>query len=384
MSKRRKDRRRAGRKARTRNPRQSPTDSSQPKTVDPGDTKPTSESLTVQTPEPAAADRLLPAAPSSISANENQTWHRIWHGLIALNATAVIMMAILQFSLASRQTDLSAEQTDLSSQQTELTAHQNRISTEQTKISKQQNALIARQNSLLNSQLKVGGLQAEITSILDEVNDFLKASESARNKDPASAAAKKKPRGKRTASVRIGSRVANEGPLGHRGAKPLNLPQRLKGRIIAASLGMRPYSPMTDDGILSARRLSPERGRFLVALLAYPIVRGDWFRRIRFEAADLEGIDLNREDLSGIDLRRANLKNADLHAADLRRTKFEGADLTGATLDIARVSQADWISKSGCTLDADRWKVVETKNKYGVSEYRLMRAKTPKPNARPR
>lgn len=104
-----------------------------------------------------------------------------------------------------------------------------------------------------------------------------------------------------------------------------------------------PYRYWEGDS-LSEKKLSPEKGQLLLALLIKNIDSTSFDkikRNALFYGADLRGAKLIGVDLSGSDLKDADLKDADLSGADLRGSDLRGANLGGANLNKANLSRAD-------------------------------------------
>lgn len=123
--------------------------------------------------------------------------------------------------------------------------------------------------------------------------------------------------------------------------KTLSIP--LIGRISALSQGLQPYYFLEDSTNLTAKKYSPERGQFLLALANSGIDTSTMdviYKKALFSSAYLKGAILDSLYLKGAILNDANLQNAklrqsDLQSADLKGAKFEGAVLVGADLQEA-------------------------------------------------
>ena len=108
-------------------------------------------------------------------------------------------------------------------------------------------------------------------------------------------------------------------------------------RIAALSHSFKPYYYVEGDS-LSNKKLSPERGQLLLALIVMDIDSSS-FDRIKFKTsfagADLSGANLWKANLSRANLREANLNGADLRRANLNEADLRGVDLWGANLNQA-------------------------------------------------
>jgi len=112
------------------------------------------------------------------------------------------------------------------------------------------------------------------------------------------------------------------------------LPMEIQSRIVAVSKAMRPYRYLKEDGTLTERALSPERGQLLLYLAQ---VGARIPQEASFESADLRGAHLFRANLYG-----AKLANADLRNAILVDSDFGQADLRGALLNSAYMSSVNF------------------------------------------
>lgn len=119
-------------------------------------------------------------------------------------------------------------------------------------------------------------------------------------------------------------------------------------RVAALSYSFKPYRYFEEGG-LSDRWLSPERGQLLLALSLMSIDSTS-FDKIKqstsFSHADLRGAELPGAALGGTNLNRsdfqdANLRGADLTGADLRQANFSGANFETANLSYANLERAD-------------------------------------------
>lgn len=116
------------------------------------------------------------------------------------------------------------------------------------------------------------------------------------------------------------------------------------GRIAALGNSLEPYRYF-EEGEMSGRKLSPERGQLLAAL-AFMQIDSSSFAEVKeatsFAAADLSGLTLLGVDLSGADLRGANFESADLSGSNLREADLRKAFLKSAALDSADLYKADF------------------------------------------
>jgi len=114
-------------------------------------------------------------------------------------------------------------------------------------------------------------------------------------------------------------------------------------KIAALNYSFEPYRYLEGDSF-SDKKLSPERGRLLLALSLMNIDSSS-FEKIKFDVsfsgADLGGADLHGADLNGVDLKGADLKDADLRGADFSGADLSGANLSGANLNMANLRGAD-------------------------------------------
>jgi uncharacterized protein YjbI with pentapeptide repeats len=122
-----------------------------------------------------------------------------------------------------------------------------------------------------------------------------------------------------------------------------------------------PYRYWEGDN-LSEKKLSPEKGQFLLALCTKNIDSSS-FNKIKLNAhffgADLRKGDLRRVDLSGADLKDADLSGADLSGAILKGADLRKANLRGAHVNKANLVGADlrravlsWAELNGAQLDS--------------------------------
>ncbi|MEM0996694.1 MAG: pentapeptide repeat-containing protein [Bacteroidota bacterium] len=113
-------------------------------------------------------------------------------------------------------------------------------------------------------------------------------------------------------------------------------------RIAALSYGMKPYRNWEADTLAEVYR-SPERGQFLLNLLALDLDSLSWSRikgKTSFAFADLRRADLQGADLRLVDLQRADLKQANLRFARLDSADLLNACLWGIQLDSAKLPGA--------------------------------------------
>lgn len=128
----------------------------------------------------------------------------------------------------------------------------------------------------------------------------------------------------------------------------------LIGRIASLTQSFRPYK-FLENGKLTSRELSPEKGSFLVALVnseldsltLQKIFFKSSFRDSYLEGANLlgthlVGIDLVSADLDRVDFTGANLSEANFTEADLRIANLRGANLIDATFTGADLTKVDF------------------------------------------
>lgn len=121
-----------------------------------------------------------------------------------------------------------------------------------------------------------------------------------------------------------------------------NLSFELIGRISALSHAFKPYRYL-ENGKLSLKELSPERGQLLLALLKTNLTNetlDEIYKDATFEKADLEQVRLDGEYLTGINLKEANLRKAFLEDAILARANLHRADLWDAHMPRAILFQS--------------------------------------------
>ncbi|MFN3940496.1 MAG: pentapeptide repeat-containing protein, partial [Chitinophagales bacterium] len=122
----------------------------------------------------------------------------------------------------------------------------------------------------------------------------------------------------------------------------------LIAKLSALSNSFTPYPYFEADSI-SARKISPERGQLLIALLLLDIDSVSLQKiksAVSFSGANLNGANLAGVDLSGADLRgahfkEANLKGANLNGADMSDALLLAANLDSATLISTNLKRAD-------------------------------------------
>lgn len=131
-------------------------------------------------------------------------------------------------------------------------------------------------------------------------------------------------------------------------------------RIATLNHSFEPYRYL-ENGQLSEKKWSPERGQLLLMLIKMNIDTSSFSQiksTVSFLGADLKGTDLNGADLSGIDLRQANLADSKLQKvilkkADLREINLWGTNLSGANLKSADLKRADlqWADLDNANLN---------------------------------
>lgn len=130
-------------------------------------------------------------------------------------------------------------------------------------------------------------------------------------------------------------------------------------RAAALSSSLKPYGQLEGDS-LSKRKLSPERGQLLLALVKMGLDSNS-FNQIKSKG-DFSGSDLMDADLKGANLRwaplqEANFKGADLDKANLSEVNLWGANFWGAKLSDANLRGANlersdlkWVDLNGADL----------------------------------
>jgi len=127
-----------------------------------------------------------------------------------------------------------------------------------------------------------------------------------------------------------------------------SLSKPLIGRISALSQGFQPYI-FLEDGELTTKPFSPERGQLLLALANSGIdtfTLDIIYSKATFENAYLKGANmellyLKAAKMSGANLTRANLSYANLYKADLYESNMEGAFLRNTNLKAANLAGAN-------------------------------------------
>ncbi len=232
-----------------------------------------------------------------------------------------IVIAIWANNLISEQNTTLVEQTKLAQAQIERLDKQNELLTKQ-------NENLTVQNQLAEANRRAA-LLMETTAILNNIEEFVRSEQ------------------------RDGKVRPDGGWL---------LPDRLYGRITAASFALRPYqyvrpkdSPQehwrsfqhysvprtnladaerSDTEIqLIPQSLSPERAHLLISLVALgvdllPLAS----RNVTFAYADCHDAELSGAVLRGLNLRGADFSGANLSNADLRDAVLFGADFSAADL----------------------------------------------------
>ena len=153
------------------------------------------------------------------------------------------------------------------------------------------------------------------------------------------------------------NKIDEELKVADREGKPRKLSPQLIGRIASLSQAFRPYRFM-EDGKMTEKAFSPERGNLLLALVNSgldsltldtifdkTIFQGAYLRDADLRGANLLKVDLSEADLSKAylskaDLSSANFHAANLHAANLRDANLYGVELSGADLSDANLSGA--------------------------------------------
>lgn len=123
------------------------------------------------------------------------------------------------------------------------------------------------------------------------------------------------------------------------------LSRPLIGRISALSQGFQPYY-FLEDGELTEKQYSPERGQLLLALANSGIDTATLdviYSKATFEKAYLEGANmellyLKAIKMQGANLSRSNLRCANFYKADLSESKMEGAILRNTNLQRANLA----------------------------------------------
>ena len=113
----------------------------------------------------------------------------------------------------------------------------------------------------------------------------------------------------------------------------------LVGRIAATTLGFLPYR-FLEDGELTDREYSLERGQMLLALLNSNLDSPSLqalYETSSFSFAYVKGIDFSDKDLSNADLTHANFAWTTLY-----RTKMDSANIQAAVFDNARAPGVDF------------------------------------------
>ncbi len=114
-------------------------------------------------------------------------------------------------------------------------------------------------------------------------------------------------------------------------------------KIAALSLSFKPYKYFEGDSI-SEKKMSPERGQLLLALLLMDIDSVSFSKiksNVTFSGANLNGVDLKGADLSNADLKGAHFKETNLSGTNFNHADLSDAELYAANLDSANFSGAD-------------------------------------------
>ncbi|MFN0275276.1 MAG: pentapeptide repeat-containing protein [Chitinophagales bacterium] len=114
-------------------------------------------------------------------------------------------------------------------------------------------------------------------------------------------------------------------------------------KIASLSYSFKPYTYFEGDS-LSEKKMSPERGQLLIALLLLDIDSASFSKiknKVTFAGANLNGADLHGVDLSYADLQGAHCKETILSGANLKGINLSDANLYAAKLDSAELSVAD-------------------------------------------
>lgn len=113
------------------------------------------------------------------------------------------------------------------------------------------------------------------------------------------------------------------------------LSNTLVGRIISISSVMKPYRYL-ENGELTEKPLSPERGQLLISLISSNIDTAFFRERI-----------LKKCDFSFSDLQYATIQNAYLSEAKLSNSNFKGAKIFNSNFKFAELSGSDF---QGCVV----------------------------------
>lgn len=109
---------------------------------------------------------------------------------------------------------------------------------------------------------------------------------------------------------------------------------RLAGRIVALSRSLRPYRYLDDNGQLTPRLLSPERGQLLLSLLYSDIdmFELNHFKPV-FDNADLSGVELSELPIEHLVAKDANFVRAKLYKVQFVYGRLQGANFGNADLN---------------------------------------------------
>lgn len=225
------------------------------------------------------------------------TAHLIWR-LFKIELLTILLgfipiaILVIQTFLINSQTNLFHQQNSLVEKQLKQIEKQNSLFENQNNLLGQQTAKLEQQTTLSESNRR-SSLIFLMSNVLDKLDDELK-----KNTE---------------------RRISTE----------------LSARIISLSNSFKPYF-ILEGNRLSEKRLSPERGQLLVALVKSNLNNEDFAYNIlassNFSYSDLRNVDLRDAIITNSRLNSSNFSNATLAGSSFKLSILEDSNFSGADL----------------------------------------------------
>jgi len=290
--------------------------------------------------------------------------HTIWRfsriGMLAiLIALAPIIILGIQTKLLLTQNKQFSYQNILFESQLKQMDKQNEIIDLQTKILLSQNVKLDTQNMLSSIQtdlFKKQILQSDFQNSLFSNQNILLQNQNAKIEQQIVLTEAER----RSSLIFLMSNILDKLDEELKNSAGREISDELSARIIALSNAFEPYH-FFDNGKITSKPLSPERGQLLVALLSSNINEDIFIEKIstkaNFSYSNLKNVKLHSKNLDGFNLEYSDFENADFQGSSLQMTNlrncnisnaifrncdFSGANLLNSTLDSTDLRESNF------------------------------------------
>jgi len=259
-----------------------------------------------------------------------------------------ILLAALPLLLTVFEIVIFIRQTTIFEKQTELIDQQIKQADRQIELVELQNAKIDSQNVLMGSQTQLMSLQTQQTDRQIDLTEGQNLLVFAQNKSISQQSVLLES-SRRSALVSLMSNILDKLDDELKHSPDRKVSPELTARIVALANSFKPYYALEGNRI-SERKLSPERGQLLVALMKSSIHDSSLIlgilsvsnfsysdlRNVKLEGANFSMAQLPYSDFSGA----SNLASADFTGADLRGCNFSTTNLTDSHFELTDMRNA--------------------------------------------